>query len=203
MPNPALLIALRVDKELPAVLDFIGERGCGGFGVREVSNGNEHWHFLLETDKFRNIQSFRVTLTRVIPNLKGNAAYSATTVDDVEKYERYMCKGNSEGESPEIAWRNSLKYIDDKIGELHAAYWKENMKLKKRKVGSVIDYIVDECKREGVEWKDRDKIAVKYVSEIAKRAKPFNQFAARSAVNAIQLQLCPDDSAIRMFAELL
>lgn len=198
-----LQIALRVDKEFSSVKNFIDQKGCGGFGVREVAGDNEHWHFLLETDKFKNLQSFRVALTRACDQLKGNGSYSATKVEDVEKYERYMCKGASEGESCEVAWRNSLKYTDEKISELHDAYWKENLRLKKRKVGSVIDYIVDECKREGIDWKERSKIAVKYVTEISKRAKPFNQFAAKSALNAIQLQLCPDDSAIAMFAEML
>lgn len=199
-----LKIALRVDRSFDAVKTFIDSKGIGGFGVREVAGeSNEHWHFLLETDKFKNLQSFRVNLTKTVTELKGNGSYSATAVEDVAKYERYLCKGNSEGEAPEVAWRNSILYTDDKISELHENYWKENKSLKKRKIGSVIDYIVDECKREGVEWKDRDKIAVLYVTEISKRAKPFNQFAAKSAVNAIQLQLCPDDSAIRMFAELL
>jgi len=203
MAPAVIFIALRVDRDVADVKKFLDEKGCGGFGVREVADQNEHWHFLVETDKFKNLQSFRVNLTKSVPTLKGNASYSATAVDDEGKYERYMCKGNSDGECPEIAWRNSLKYTDEKIGELHAAYWKENMKLKKRKVGSVIDFVVDECKRDDIKWNDREKISVKYVSEISKRAKPFNQFAARSAVNAIQLQLCPDDSAIKMFAELI
>lgn len=198
-----LLIALRIDKCLSAVKEFIDSKGCGGFGVREVAGDNEHWHFLLSTDKFRNLPAFRVSLTRAVPELKGNASYSATAVNDLAKYERYLAKGASEGESAEVAWRNSVTYSDDKIGELHEQYWKENSRLKKRKVGSIIDFVVDECKRQSVDWKDRSKIATMYVAEIAKRAKPFNQFAAKAAVNGIQLQLCPDEQAVAMFAELL
>ena len=197
----ALYVALRVEKAFDAVKAWIDSKEMGGIGVREVAGDNEHWHFLLETDKFKNLQSFRVQLTKAIPVLKGNASYSATKVEDKEKYMRYLCKGASEGESPEVAWRNSLLYSDEWVSERHEEYWQENKRLKKRKVGSVIDFVVDECKRANVDWKARDKIAVIYVTEIAKRAKPFNQFAAKAAVNAIQLQLCPDDSAIRMFAE--
>lgn len=200
--NTPLLIALRIDKSFQEVKEFIESKGCGGFGVRETVNGeNEHWHFVIETDKYRNIQSFRVNLTKAAPQLKGNGSYSATPVEDKDKYFRYLCKGASDGEGPEVAWRNSLLYTEDWISERHAEYWTENKRLKKKRVGSVVDYVVDECRREGLEWKEREKIAILYVTEISKRAKPFNQFAAKSAVNAIQLQLCPDDSAIRMFAE--
>lgn len=198
-----LKIALRVDKELEAVEVFLNSKACGGFGVREVAGDNEHWHFLLETDKFRNLQAFRVALTRAVPALKGNASYSATAVNDLEKYVRYMCKGESEGVGPEVVWRNSIVYSDEECEKLHEEYWKENARLKKRKAGSMIDWVVDECKRQGIEWKDRSSMAKLYVAEVAKRGKPFNQFAARSAVNAVQLALCPDDSAINMFAELL
>lgn len=198
-----LKIALRVDKELGAVTTFLDAKGCGGFGVREIAGDNEHWHFLLETDKFKNLPAFRVALTRAVPDLKGNAAYSATAVNDLEKYVRYMCKGECEGVGPQVAWRNSMVYSDEHVEELHAEYWKENAKLKKRKAGSMIDWVVDECKRTGVDWKERSKMAKMYVAEVAKRGKPFNQFAAKAALNAVQLALCPDESAIDMFAELL
>lgn len=198
-----LKIALRTDKEFDAVKAFIDSKGIGGFCVREVSGDNEHWHWYLETDKFKNLQSFRVNLTKTVVALKGNASYSASAVEDDDKYLRYMCKGESQGVAPEVAWRNSILYTDDKISDLHEKYWQENARLKKRKVGSVIDYIVDECKRDGVEWKERSKIAEKYVREIVKRGKPLNTFAAKSAVNTVQMLLCPDDEAVRYFADQL
>lgn len=199
----ALRIALRTDKDFAGVKAFVDSRQMGGFAVREVSGDNEHWHWLLTTDKFKNLQSFRVNLTRAVAELKGNGAYSATAVEDLEKYQRYMCKGNSDGESPEIVWRNSIEYTDDWVSARHADYWKENARLKKRKVGSIMDSVIDDCKRDGVDWKDRSRIAERYVREVSKRSKPLNTFAAKSAVNGIQLALCPDDSAIAMFAETL
>jgi len=199
----SLKISLRVDKSVAELKEFIDAREMGGFGVREVAGANEHWHFYLETDKYRNIQSFRVQLTKAILTLKGNGGYSATIVDDIEKYERYLCKGNSDGESPEIAWRNSIVYTDDKIGSLHEEYWKANRILKKRKTGAVIDWVVDECKRQNFDWKEREKISLVYVAEISRRAKPLNTFAAKAAVNGIQLQLCATDDAVKMFAEQL
>lgn len=199
----AQCIALRVDKGLDDVLSFLDMKGVGGFGVRECAVDNEHWHFYLETDAFKNLQSFRVALTRAVPELKGNGAYSATEVKDKDKYWRYMCKGDTDGGGCWVVWRHSLVFTEEYVDQLHEEYWQENRRLKSRKVGSVIDAVIDECKRSGVAWDDRTAIARIYVTEVSKRAKPFNQFAAKSGVNAVQLALCPDDSAIRMFAELL
>ncbi|EFJ50314.1 hypothetical protein VOLCADRAFT_88798 [Volvox carteri f. nagariensis] len=197
----ALKIALRIDRDLDSVKLFLDR--CSGFGVREVAGSNEHWHFLVETDSYRNIQSFRVALTRKIPTLKGNACYSATVVSDLEKYERYLAKGESEGAGPEVVWRHSLKYTDEKIEELHIGYWTENKRLRKRKAGSVIDAVIDIAKDENVHWERREKLAELYLKEVVSRNRPVNIFAARSAVNTIQIQLCPDDTAIKRFSEMI
>lgn len=196
----ALLVALRTDKAFEDVKKFLTDKAISGFAVREVSGDNEHWHWLLETS-YKNVQSFRVNLLKAVPVLKGNASYSATVVKDLDKYERYMCKGDDEGVEPEVAWRHSMKYTEEKITELHEEYWTENRKLKKRKVGSMIDFVVDECKRERIEWKDRSKIGEIYVREILARGKPLNTFSAKSAINTVQCLLCPDDAALKMFAE--
>lgn len=196
----ALTISLRTDKCFDLVKAYLDSKAFGGFCVREVAGTNEHWHWYLEVSGVRNIQAFRVALTRAAPDLKGNGAYSATDVKDVDKYTRYMCKGESEGAGPEVSWRNSILYDDDKVEELHVAYWTENKNLKKRKVGSMIDSVLDDCKREGLVWTDRDKIAELYLREVIKRARPLNTYSAKSACNTIQVLLCPGDEAIQMFA---
>lgn len=199
---PRILVALRTDKAFTGVKAFLDSKAAGGFAVREVAGENEHWHWLVETE-YKNIQTFRVNLVRAVPELKGNASYSATEVKDLEKYERYMAKGASEGEMPEVAWRNSIVYTDDRIGELHEQYWTENRRLRKRKAGTAMDATVDICKDESVDWKDRAKISEIYLRQLVQRNRPVNTFAARAAVNTIQVQLCPDDQALKMFAEQL
>lgn len=197
------LIALRTDKEFEKVKNWVIGKGFPGFCVREVANGeNEHWHWLLETT-YKNDRTFRQRFTTDIPELKGNAAYSASEVKDLEKYERYMCKGDDDGALPEVAWKMSVKYTDEKIEELHAQYWEENRKLKKRKAGSMIDCIVDQCKAERIEWERRDKIGELYIREIVRRGKPLNMFAVKASVNTIQILLCPDDKAVERFAQEL
>lgn len=201
MSGSKMVLAVRVDKSIDDVEAYFDRRGYGGFGVREVAGDNEHWHFLIETDAHVNIQAFRVALTKAVPELKGNGSYSVSEVKDIDKYVRYMCKGESEGCGAEVVWRHSLLYTEEKCDQLHVEYWEENRRMKKRKVGSMIDAVVDECKRSSIGWREREKISFLYVKEVMSRAKPFNAFAAKSAVNTIQMLLCPDDSAMRMFAE--
>lgn len=188
-------VALRTDGALTAVLAWIAEIAAGGFGVREVSGDNEHWHWLLETDK--TYKAVRCSFNKKVPELKGNGAYSMSEVEDVEKYERYMCKGESDGAGPEVVWRNSMRYTEEKCSELHEEYWAENRKLKKRKAGSMIDWVVDEAKRNNIAWDQRSKIAEIYIRELGARSKPINLYSIRSNLNAVQFALCPDDSCLK------
>lgn len=190
-----MFISLRTDLHLEKVKAWCTKEGHGGFAVREVAGEeNEHWHWLIETDK--NLVAVRRSFQRAIPELKGNGAYSLVEVRDLEKYERYLCKGSSESEMPEVAWRHSILYTDEKIEELHDLYWSENRRLKKRKVGSMIDWVVDEAKAKGINWDDRSKLAELYIRELGERGKPINLFSVRSNLNTVQVALCPDDKAI-------
>lgn len=188
-------VALRIDGALTAVLTWLAEIAAGGFGVREVAGDNEHWHFLVESEK--TYKAVRCSFNKKVPELKGNGAYSMSEVEDLEKYERYLCKGESDGEGPEVVWRNSVKYTEEKCSELHGAYWEENRKLKKRKVGSMIDWVIDEAKRQNIAWNNRDKIAEIYIKELGVRSKPINCFSIRSNLNAVQFALCPDDECLK------
>lgn len=191
--------ALRTDKAFDQVKQFIESKQISGWCVREVSDQNEHWHWFLETDIKE--ASFRVLLKRAVPELKGNGSYSVSAVKDVEKYERYMAKGESEGVGPEVAWRHGLLHTPDRIDELHEEYWTENARLKKRKKGSVMDCVLDQCRREEVSWEDRKKIFDLYLRELVSRNRPVNMFAVKAAVNGLQIQLCPTDAAINFFVD--
>lgn len=192
--------ALRVDGEWEKVVSWINREGFGGFAVRETVAGlNEHWHLLLQTAK--ELHPVRCSFNRAVPELKGNGKYSLTDCRDVEKYVRYLAKGESEGAAPELVWSNSIEYDAEKIEQLHAAYWEENRRLKKRKVGSMIDWVVDEAKRQNVLWSKREKLAEIYIRELAARGKPINLYSIRSNLNCVQVALCPDDSVIAALVE--
>lgn len=193
-------IALRTDGALESVKAWALKWDLGGFCVRETVEGhNEHWHWFFESDK--TIKQLRSSFNRDVPELKGNGAYSMTDCRDEDKYIRYMAKGPSEGQMPEIAWLNSLLYTEDKLSELHDEYWTENRKLKKRKAGSMIDWIVDEAKRQGFEHGQRDKLAKMYIRELGARGKPINLFSIRANLNTAQLLLCPDDSMLESLVD--
>lgn len=190
--------ALRIDDCFEDVQSFLERVGYGGFAVKELGdNGdNPHWHFLLEVADAIKIQAVRTALGRAVPALKGNGKYSLTVVKDVAKYERYLCKGESDGSGVAAAWRNSIVYSDEKLEELHEAYWAENRKLKKRKAGSVVDHVIDVAKREGVSWEKREELAKIYIRQLGEQGKPINCFSIRSNLNAVQLALCPGDECL-------
>lgn len=191
--------ALRIDKEFPAVSSFLSEKGVSGWGVRETAGDNEHWHFFLET-KIK-MSSMRVLLKRAVPSLSGNGAYSISDVKDVEKYQRYMAKGECAEKEPEVAWRHGLLWTDEKISELHEEYWMANRASKKRREVGVMDFVLDLCRDNGTAWDDRGAIAEEYIKELVARNKPINLFSVKSAVNLIQVKLCPTDDAIKMLSQ--
>lgn len=186
--------SLRIDGALQAVLAWIAHHAIGGWGVREVSGDNEHWHFHLHTDK--TIKQLRCSFNREVPDLKGNGKYSLTECRDGGKYDRYMAKGDSDGQYPEVVWKHGVEYTDEWFEEQHDLYWEENRKLKKRKIGSMIDWVVDECKRQNVEWSNRKKISEIYIRELGARSKPINLHAVRANVNSVQYQLCGNEECL-------
>lgn len=197
----ALKIALRTDKDFDSVKNFLVEKGYSGFAVRETTEGgnNEHWHWYLEGDKYRNMQTFRVNLTKAVTVLKGNGAYSAKECDEeVEKYWRYMCKGEAEGAGAEVAWRHGMLWTDERIEELHQAYWAQNVQARKRKLPAIADVVLEACKRAAVHWDDRREIFRQYIIELHKRDKPINLFQVKSNVNLLMIKLAPQaDDAIQ------
>ena len=193
--------AVRIDKCFDEFKAFIESRQISGWCVREVADSGEHWHWYLETDV--KPTSMRVLIKRSCPELKGNGAYSVSEVKDLEKYCRYMAKGEQEGLLPQVAWKFGLMWTDEKIEELHEEYWTTNKSLKKRRTVGVLDWVVDKCKEDAVQWDDRKAIGEIYIKELADRSKPINIYAVKSAVNLIQVKLCPDDTAIKQLSEQL
>lgn len=187
--------AIRTDKEFSLVKPFIESLPeVSGFAVREISGDNEHWHWYVRTTK--KAQPLRVLLVKKVPALRGNAGYSVAECRDVDKYHRYMCKGEAPEVPAEIAWTLGPQWTQDKFDELHEAYWAENQRIKKRKVGSVQDHVIDEAKRNCTAWDDRRALTKMYIKELVARSKPINVYAVKSAVRVIQCILCPNEDAI-------
>lgn len=168
--------------------------GFGGFACKEIGGeGGEHFHWILFTDK--TIKAIRSSLTRTLP-VSGNGSYSLTVCRDVEKYQRYMCKGTAEGSGPDIVWSNGLGF-DFEV--LHQQYWSVHKELK-RKRENTATFVLEECKRTGVRWNDRIDISKIYIKALSDQNKPINLFTVRSNVNLIQTHLCPTEAAIEELA---
>lgn len=187
--------AVRTDKDFPAVKAFFeNSTDVSGFAVREVAGDNEHWHWYIRSS--RKAQPLRVALTRAVSSLKGNGGYSVAECRDIEKYHRYMCKGDAPEVPAEHVWSKGPEWNQDKFDSLHEEYWAENQRMKKRKVGSVQDHVVDEAKRNCTAWDDRRALTKMYIKELVARSKPINTFAVKAAVRVIQCLLCPNEDAI-------
>lgn len=192
-------LALRFDREISAVVKYLTDTSVAGFGVREVADSGEHWHFYVETAM--KVGSFRQAIRRAVPSLVGNGSYSVAETRDSDKYLRYICKGASQAVLPETIYKCGLLWTDEKISELHDDYWTEARAMKKRRVGSVMDHVLDVCRDEGVAWDDRAAIAEAYINELVVRNKPINIYSVKSCVNLIQVKLCPSDQAIKELAQ--
>jgi hypothetical protein len=192
-------LAVRIDRDLSGAKEYFSSKEMAGFGVRECAGDNEHWHFYVETTIKPN--SLRVLIKRACPTLVGNGAYSVSDVRDVDKYLRYIAKGESSGVMPEVVYQCGLLWTTEKIKELHDDYWTENKEFKKRRTCGVMDFVLDRCRDEGIAWDDRTAIAEEYIKELVNRNKPINIFSIKSCVNLIQVKLCPTDAAIKQLSE--
>lgn len=168
--------------------------------VREKEGDNPHFHAVLHTTK--KISAVRQAIKRAYPSANGNGGYSVALVRDLAKYERYMCKGESDSEMPQVVAGYGMDYGSVPWREAqHDAYWEENAELsRKRKRAPIVDAVFNKCRDSQIPWNNRERIAMVYLREVADRDKPINTFAAKAAINLIQVKLCPDDSMLEELA---
>lgn len=189
--------AIRLDgHEHHSFLEYLDSTGGAYFIVREGHVDNPHMHAVVFSEK--TLAAFRSKFVRqVLGGAHGNGAYSITKVKDLDKYERYMCKGASSAEAPDVVAVNGIKYSWEWIHDTHERYWATNEELHaKRAKLSVCDAVLAACRDAGLEWRSRERIAELYIRELVARDKVINIFALKSAINLIQIKLCPDDTAI-------
>lgn len=193
-------LAIRVDiknesdpSTLSSLLDSLG----GSYWiVREGGSSNPHVHVHYTTT--RTLNAVRLAFKKKFPTHVGNGGYSIKQCDsDVTGYDRYMAKGDSEGDSPIIISRQGVQYDLDTIQQWHIEYWNVNqelMKKRRKKLGSnTCDQLLQICLDKGINT--RGKIANAYLDLLLAANKPINIFAGKAAINTVWLKLCTDDSA--------
>lgn len=194
------MYALRLDvlsednaQQLSAWLDKVSS---GHLVVREESNPNENTHYHAVLHSKIKATSLRQSFRRAFPDHKGNAAYSLKECDeDPDGYGRYICKGLSKEEGPNVVIRQGLLYTDEWVRQHHEQYWVNNDLIAqaraKRKMNAV-ERLESVCKEKKIRWSDRTAIATEYVRWQKEARRPINSFAARATVNTVALLL--DDS---------
>lgn len=195
--------AIRVDgDDVWDLVSYLESDGGGYFVVREAGDngGNVHMHAVLRSD--RNIQAVRRAFTRMFPDLVGNKAYSIAEVRDLDRYHRYMCKGESAETAPEVVGAYGLEYASVAWQDAqHAAYWEEHQATSaRRRSQPLTEFTVVACKEARIPWSDKHAIARVYIREAVARQKSINVFAVRAQINLVQCLLCPDDQAIEDLA---
>jgi len=198
--------ALRVDGDAHAAFsEWFDGLGSSYFIVRETVDGeNVHMHMVFTAEI--PIKSIRSRFNRAFPDLVGNKAYSLTGVEDLSKYHRYMCKGESEDELPEVLAKQGLLYTADWIHDQHGAYWDVHNQLQVKKDSRkrpAFEIVYDEAVTKQIKWNDDVALSKLFISTLAQQAKPINLFSVRSQINLLKIRLCPDDAALDALAEIV
>lgn len=197
-------LAIRLDGQDPSdLINFLEDDGGAFLIVKEVAGDNHHFHAVVRSR--RAVQPFRMAFKRAMPQLAGNGAYSIAVVRELDKYHRYLCKGDALGVWPEVVGANGIQYQDlEWQNAQHEAYWSENSRLAgERRNLNVLDASYNALRDRNVQWHNREEIARVYIREVVARGKSINTFACRSAVNLLSVRLCPDDSALDELARVV
>lgn len=172
-------------------------KACSSWIVAYENDGdNPHVHMILKTEL--NDKKLRHSVVRAF-GVKGNSGYSLKACyDDVSGYIRYICKGSSKDEPPQIWSRQGLDYTEAVIEEAHEMYWVNNAAIKengaKRKRLSklnVVEEVEKVCKEKGVKSYDRVEVARVYISKYVDARRAINVYAAKAVVNTVCVLLDP------------
>lgn len=190
--------ALRTDLQLYGLEARLGvwldnQSTANYWMVREDLFGiNAHCHIYFESD--HSLNALRLHFKRTFPELVGNGSYSLKPCDNnVEDYWKYMAKGEAEGDYPDVYLRQGYQWTEEKVVELHEAYWCTNTQLKatskKRDTlklrGTVVEQVEREAKEQKLNGRDREAIAKIYIRMYVTARKPLSVFHAKGVVNTV------------------
>lgn len=199
--SPPTPYAIRIDGDSATALIEALDKDSGAYlVVKELEASNPHFHCVLHS--VRKLAAVRAALKRAMPELNGNGSYSVSLVRDLAKYERYMMKGESVEVMPVVTAAHGMTYASsDWHKEQHDAYWAENALITTaRAKRPLVETVLLQCREKQYRWDNREVIAAAYIRELVSRDKPINIFAAKAAVNLIQVKLCPNDNALEDLA---
>lgn len=128
-----ILLHLRITKDRDdciKIIDWLRTQTNKYLCCYEVaSRGHSHMVFQYSLTE----STFRQKLLKQFSYLKEgsrNEFYALSNKDDLEANERYVCKGDSKDDEPDIIGK-SYHYTDELIEQRHKEYWKINEQLNK------------------------------------------------------------------------
>lgn len=192
----ALRLDILHDDNVQQLVSLCDSLGGSYWIVREGGATNPHLHVHLTTKT--KLNAVRQAFKRRFPDHSGNGHYSIKQCDsDVEGYDRYLAKGEAEGDDPIIIARHGVEYTLDNIKQWHASYWAVNQELMKKRRkklnGSVTDQLLQVCLDKGI--KSRGGIGLQYLQLMKEANKAINTFAGKAAINTVWLHLDDSDEA--------
>lgn len=118
--------------------------------AEETKANREHFHGIFLSNV--KIQTLRVRIKRAFPGAVGNNGYSLKVARKPAELARYICKGASKDEPPNIRFQNGHKFTSGWIGEQHELYWQHELaearelKHEKARINEIIWERVDAIK---------------------------------------------------------
>jgi hypothetical protein len=111
-------------QDLNALVGWIRSNAVVTIIVREEGD-RSHIHSII--NPIKTVSTFRQQFLKKYINLKGNGSYSLEEVKEYDKLIRYVCKGNSKDELPDVLYQKDIN-----VEELHVEYWKTNQEIKEK-----------------------------------------------------------------------
>jgi len=188
----ALRLTEHNHEDMELLSSFLSSKCSNFLACRETEASNPHAHVYGITGlSYKGLQT---AVRRHFPQHIGNAGYSLKQCDnEVIDYLRYICKGDGEGEYPDVVCRQGLEYTDEFIVELHEAYWCTNAVIKENSLkrdrlklkGTVIEQIEKQAKELKYTGHQREEIAGLYVKMYVDARKPVNVYHAKGVINTV------------------
>lgn len=206
-------LALRVNVDDITTPSHIGDffKSYEAPFITVVENADEsvnrtHTHTLVKTDK--NIDAFRKQFKKVFEHLNGNKDFSLQQVSDPEASFRYVSKGLSPTQPPQVVASTLGAPL---VAQAHVAYWKENARImdinsitKRKKTGTGrktwTEETLEELRKDflGIEVLDEEtviRLTQAVLKKLGKTAKKFSQRILTEMVlgfgNALMLEYAP------------
>lgn len=193
VPSTDAHYAIRVDvtdADRDALSRWCSANGSAFLCVyEEAADENPHVHIVLFSSK--TIRAIRESFRRTFTEKTGNGAYSIKVCDDdTDAYMRYMCKGKSADDQPEVWFRQGLEYSVGAVVDAHERYWVNNDALTRnrrarQRTGNIVEELERVCKAKGVTKNDKVAIAREYIRMYRDARKGINVYQARAVVNTV------------------